>query len=148
MQVTFHIKTKIWKLKWTQIYISKSLFSMHSCQLAKLPSYLRDNRVSTQSVCCLFRTPYIVGCQGLTIWSITFNTGHDCFHYTESQSFTHLVVRYAHFKQHKDHRVRACGFYNNSLVWKQMTTFSPLLLISAQLLNFFFLQNEFAAKYR
>ena len=31
------------------------------------------------------------GCRGLTIWSITLNIGHDCFYYTESQSFTHLV---------------------------------------------------------
>ena len=31
-------------------------------------------------------------CQGLTISSITLNTGHDCFYYTESQSFTQLVI--------------------------------------------------------
>ena len=33
-------------------------------------------------------------------------------------------------------RAWACGFcYNNSLVCKQMTTFSPLLLVSAQIVN-------------
>ena len=31
------------------------------------------------------------GCQGLTVRSITLNTGHDYFYYTESQSFTHLI---------------------------------------------------------
>ena len=39
--------------------------------------------------------------------------------------------------------------YSNSLVCKQTTTISPLLLVSAQLVNILlFLQNEFAAKYR
>ena len=34
------------------------------------------------------------GYQGLRIWSITLNTGHGCFFYTRSQSFTHLVYLY------------------------------------------------------
>ena len=34
------------------------------------------------------------------------------------------------------------GFSNNSLPCKQMTTFSPLLLVSAQLVNVPLLQNE------
>ena len=34
------------------------------------------------------------GCQGLTIKSITLNTGHDCFYNTDSLSFTHLVYLY------------------------------------------------------
>ena len=39
--------------------------------------------------------------------------------------------------------------YNNSLVCKQMKVFSPLLLVSVQLVNIpIFLQNEFAAKYK
>ena len=39
------------------------------------------------------------------------------------------------------------GFSNNSLPCKQMTTFSPLLFVSAQLVNVpLFLQNEFTAK--
>ena len=41
------------------------------------------------------------------------------------------------------------GFSNNSLPCKQMTTFSPLLLVSTQLVDVpLLLQNEFAAKYR
>ena len=41
------------------------------------------------------------------------------------------------------------GFFNNSLPCKQMTTFSPLLLVSTQLVNVpLLLQDEFAAKYR
>ena len=41
------------------------------------------------------------------------------------------------------------GFSNNSLPCEQMTTFSPLLLVSTQLVNVpFLLENEFAAKYR
>ena len=40
------------------------------------------------------------------------------------------------------------GFSNNSLPCKQMTTFSPLLLVSTQPVNVPLLQNEFAAKYR
>ena len=39
------------------------------------------------------------------------------------------------------------GFSNNSLPCKQMTTFSPLLLVSTQLVNVpLLIQNEFAAK--
>ena len=41
------------------------------------------------------------------------------------------------------------GFSNNSLPCKQMTAFSPLLLVSKQLVNVPLpLQNEFTAKYR
>ena len=41
------------------------------------------------------------------------------------------------------------GFSNNSLPCKQMTTFSPLLLVSTQLVNVpLVLQNKFAEKYR
>ena len=41
------------------------------------------------------------------------------------------------------------GFSDNSLPCKQVTTFSPLLLVSTHLVNVsLLLQNEFAAKYR
>ena len=38
------------------------------------------------------------------------------------------------------------GFSDNSLPCKQVTTFSPLLLVSTQLVDVSLLQNEFAAK--
>ena len=35
--------------------------------------------------------------------------------------------------------------YNNYLALKHITTFAPLLMVSAQLINIPFFQNEFAA---
>ena len=94
------------------------------------------------------------GCRGLTICSVTLNTGHDCFYYTESLSFTYLVYlcTLGPFLICKTQRIEhelVHGFSNNSLSCKRMTTFSPLPLVSKQLVNVPFpLQNEFAAKYR
>ena len=70
----------------------------------------------------------------------------------ESQSFTHLVYlcTLGPFKTQNEPDNELVAFverYNNSSVCKQMTTFSPLLLVSALLVNIpVLLQNEFAAK--
>ena len=53
------------------------------------------------------------------------------------------------FKMQRIEHELVHGFSINSLPCKQMTTFSPLLLFSTQLVNAPLLrQNEFAAKYR
>ena len=58
-----------------------------------------------------------------------------------------ISVLEAHSKRVEHELVQ--GFSSNSLPCKQMTTLSPLLLVSAQLVNVpLFLQNEFAKKYR
>ena len=76
------------------------------------------------------------GSRGLTIWSITLNTGHDCFYYTKGLLFPSLVL-YAHINtQRLEHGLMAFAVrYNNSLVCKQITTVFPLDLVSVQPVN-------------
>ena len=75
----------------------------------------------------------------MTISSITLNSGQDCFYHTESQSFTDLVslCTLGPFKTQRleQELVNFAERYNRSLVCKHMTTFSPLFLVSAQLVN-------------
>ena len=67
------------------------------------------------------------------------------------KSIVHSPCLSLYFRPIQNTKIRAwaCSFCNNPFVCEQMTTFSPFILVSAQLLNFLlFLQNEFAAKYR
>ena len=79
----------------------------------------------------------------MIIGSITLHTGHDCFYYTESQSFTHLahLCTLGPFNTQKlEHELVAFTVrYHNLLGCKQMTTFSPSLSVSAQLVKIHFL---------
>ena len=64
-----------------------------------------------------------------------------------SRSFTLFISVLSIFKMQRVEHELVQGFPNNSLPCKQLTTFSSLLLVSAQLVNVpLFLQNEFAAK--
>ena len=74
--------------------------------------------------------------------------GHDCFItlkvYRSLTLFISMYFRPICKTQRIEHEL-VHGFSNNSLPCKQMTTFSPLCLVSTQLVNVSLLQNEFAA---